>query len=132
MLPVLPPVPDKKDWLGAALEYASTNSRNILIPLEVDNSNIVTGCIVLDDSEFPEGGQNTLFDYASSSFREGHTSLIIHRELGNPTLEDGYSIALLKLAHSIDHCNVFTRNHAVKTAFWARNIARKLGFSEKI
>jgi HD-GYP domain-containing protein (c-di-GMP phosphodiesterase class II) len=131
MLPIHPSESEKRDWAGATLGFESINNRNILIPFEVDNSNFVTGFIALDNNGFPEGGQNTLFDYASSSFREGHTSLTIHRELGNPTLEDGYTIALLKLAYSIDHCNDFSRNHVIKTAFWARHIARKLGFTEK-
>lgn len=109
---------------------SSHPSQNILIPLEVNRSKFITGYVVLDDSGFPDGGQHTLFDYASDSFREGSSSLTIHHELGDPSLEDGYTITLLKLAHSIDHCNVFSRNHAIKTAFWARNIAGKLGFSD--
>ncbi len=129
MPPLLPSEPGKEAWQGDSLWKASNHTQNILIPLETDNSNFITGFVVLDDHGFPEGGQNTIFDYAGSNFREGSTSLTIHRELGDPALEDGYTIALLKLAYSIDHCNVFSRNHATKTAFWARNIAGQLGFS---
>lgn len=128
-MPIHPLETDKENWLGAVLGDVSAYNRNILIPFETDNRNFVTGLIVLDDLGFPDGGQNTLFDYASSSFREGHTSLTVHRELGNPALEDGYTVALLKLAFSIDHCNKFSANHVVKTAFWAKNIAMKLGFT---
>jgi HD-GYP domain-containing protein (c-di-GMP phosphodiesterase class II) len=122
--------PDHYDWQGSAFWKAGTHAQNILIPLEVDNSKFITGFVVLDDSEFPEEGQSTLFDYAGSSFRESCASLTIHRELGDPILENGYTITLLKLAHSIDTCNYLSQNHAVKTALWARNIAMKLGFSE--
>jgi len=120
----------KVHWQGSGLWKAGNSSQNILIPLEVDKSNFITGYVILDDSGFPEGGQSTLFDYAGSSFRESFASLTIHRELGDPTLEDGYTISLLKLAHSIDKCNVFSRNHAIKTAFWARIIALQMGFPE--
>jgi HD-GYP domain-containing protein (c-di-GMP phosphodiesterase class II) len=105
------------------------STRNILIPLETDKSDTISGFVVLDDKGFPEGGQRTLFDYAGSSYRERCASLIIHRELEDPVLQDGYTITLLKLAYSIDHCNEFSRNHAVKTAFWARTIAAELGFN---
>ena len=121
--------PRRSNWQGAALWKHYT--QNILIPLEVDNSDLISGFVVLDDHGFPEGGQSTLFDYAGYSFRESCASLSIHRELGDPTLEDGYVITLLKLAHSIDHCNAFSLNHAVKTAFWARKIAWELGFTEE-
>jgi hypothetical protein len=131
MLPKLPTDPGKEDWQGAALWKAGNNTQNILIPLEVDKSKFITGFVVLDDNGFPEEGQRTLYDYAGSSFRESCASLTIHRQLDDPTLEDGYTITLLKLAYSIDHSNVFSRNHAIKTAFWARNIARKLGFAEE-
>ena len=125
---MLPVKPGKPSWQGTALRKRYT--QNILIPLEIDNSNFITGFVVLDDNGFPEGGQRTLFDYAGNSFRESCASLIIHREIDDPVLEDGYTITLLKLAHSIDHCNEFSCNHVVKTAFWAREIARKLGFAE--
>lgn len=130
MLPVFSAEPDKENWQGAALWKASHDDQNILIPLEVGQSNFITGFVVLDDNGFPEGGQSTLFDYAGSNFRESYASLTIHRELDNSTLEDGYTITLLKLAYSIDHCNVFSRNHAIKTAFWARKIGQELGFKE--
>lgn len=105
-------------------------TQNIMIPLEAKNSQFITGFVVLEDHGFPDGGQNTLLDYAGSNFREGGASLTIHHELADPNLEDGYTITLLKLAQSIDHCNVYTRNHAVRTAFWARLIAKELGFSQ--
>jgi HD-GYP domain-containing protein (c-di-GMP phosphodiesterase class II) len=125
------PEPEKDIWVDNPSWRARNLTQNILVPLEAHNSQFITGYVVLDERGFPEGGQNTLFDYASGSFREGCTSLAIHHELGDPSLEDGYTIALLKLAHSIDNCNVFSRNHAVKTAFWARSISEKLGFSSK-
>ncbi len=131
MSPAYPSEPVNKDWQCAALWKAGNNTQNILIPLEVDHCNFITNFVVLDDNGFPEGGQRALFDYAGSSFRESCASLTIHRELGDPTLEDGYTITLLKLAHSIDHCNDFTRNHAIRTAFWARNIAGMMGFAEE-
>jgi len=120
--------PDKGDWYGSALWKAGNNAQNILIPLEVDNSDYITGYVVLDQCDFPEDGQSTLFDYAGSSFRESRASLTIHRELGDPLLEQGYLITLLKLAYSIDHCNFLSQNHAIKTAFWSRHIAEKMGF----
>jgi HD-GYP domain-containing protein (c-di-GMP phosphodiesterase class II) len=123
--------PDKEDWYGSALWKAGNNTQNILIPLEVDHSNFITGYVVLDESGFPEDGQSILFDYAGSSFRESRASLTIHRELGDPSLEDGYTITLLKLAYSIDHCNALSQNHAIKTAFWARNIALGLGYTKE-
>jgi HD-GYP domain-containing protein (c-di-GMP phosphodiesterase class II) len=104
---------------------------NILIPLEIDDSNFITGFVALDDGGFPEGGQSTLFDYAGCSFKESGASLAIHRKLADPSLEDGYLITLLKLAHSIDHCNEYSKNHAVKTGFWASKIAGKLGFGKE-
>ena len=121
-------VPDKGDWYGSALWKAGNNAQNILIPLEVDNSNFITGYVVLDECDFPEDGQSILFDYAGSSFRESRASLTIHHELGDPLLEKGYLITLLKLAYSIDHCNFLSQNHAIKTAFWSRHIAVKMGF----
>jgi HD-GYP domain-containing protein (c-di-GMP phosphodiesterase class II) len=121
--------PSQEDWQGADLWNEGDSTRNILIPLETDKSNIISGFVVLDDKGFPEGGQRTLFDYAGNSYRERCASLIIHRELEDPVLQDGYTITLLKLAHSIDHCNEYSRNHAVKTAFWAKTIAAELGFN---
>lgn len=121
----------KEEWRGSALWKAGIHTQNILIPLEIDNNKYITGFLVLDDSEFPEEGQSILFDYAGSSFRESQVCLTIHRELGDPNLEDGYSITLLKIAHSIDHCNDLSQNHAIKTAFWARQIASKLGFTRE-
>lgn len=108
---------------------AGDPAQQILIPLQVADCPTITGYVILDDRGFPENGQSTLFDYTGDSFREGSSSLVIHRELGNRTLQDGYTLALLKLAHSIDHSNIYTSNHAVKTAYWARNIAARLGFS---
>lgn len=107
------------------------DTRNIFIPLEVNNSQTITGFVLLDDQALPEDGQKTLYEYAGSCFRENCASLTIHRELDHPTLEGGYTITLLKLAQSIDHCNVFSRNHAVRTAFWARHLAAEFGFSEE-
>lgn len=126
---MLPIKPGQSNWKGAS--SWNSNAQNILIPLETNNCNFITGFVVLDDNGFPEGGQSTLFDYAGCSFRESFASLSIHRELADPTLEDGYLITLLKLAQSIDSCNEFSRNHAVKTALWARKIARKMGFTEE-
>jgi len=123
--------PEREDWRGSAIWKAGINTQNIMIPLEVDNSKYITGFLVLDDSNFPKDGQSTLFDYAGSSFRESQASLTIHRELGDSTLEDGYAITLLKIAHSIDQCNDLSQHHAVKTAFWARKIASKLGFTRE-
>jgi HD-GYP domain-containing protein (c-di-GMP phosphodiesterase class II) len=123
------PVKSGQSSWGSASGRKSS-AQNILIPLETEDSNIITGFVVLDDGGFPEGGQRTLFDYAGFSFRESCANLSIHRELGDPTLEEGYLLTLLRLAQSIDHCNAFSRNHAVKTAFWARMIASELGFSE--
>ncbi len=121
----------KEDWYGSALWKTGNNAQNILIPLEVDHSSFITGYVVLDEGGFPEDGQSILFDYAGSSFRESRASLTIHHELGDPSLEDGYTITLLKLAYSIDHCDAFSQNHAVKTAFWARNIALRLGYTKE-
>lgn len=125
------PEPEIEDWRGSALWKAGNNTQNILIPLEVDHSKFITGFVVLDDSDFPAEGQSILFDYAGSSFKESQASLTIHRELGDPTLEDGYTITLLKIAHSIDQCNDLSQNHAVKTAFWTRLIALHLGFTRE-
>jgi HD-GYP domain-containing protein (c-di-GMP phosphodiesterase class II) len=121
--------PDKEDWQGSALWKAVNHAQNILIPLEGDKSNFITGYVVLDDNGFPEDGQSTIFDYAGSSFRESRATLTIHRKLGDPTLENGYVITLLKLAYSIDHCNHLSQNHAIRTAFWAKNIASRMGFT---
>lgn len=123
--------PLKEEGLRSSPWQVETHARDILIPLEVDNSNFITGFVVLDDQGFPEGGQNTLFEYAGSDFRESHTSLTIIHELDDPTLEDGYTVTLLKLAHSIDQCNEHTRSHASRTSFWARQLSRKLGFTDK-
>ena len=108
-----------------------SNPQNILIPLEVDSSHLVTGFVVLFDHGFPKEGQKTLLDYAGSSFRESGANLTIHRKLDDPALEDGYTIALLKLAHSIDCCNEYSANHTQKTAYWAHKIAGKMGFNEE-
>ena len=107
------------------------DTRNIFIPLEDFTSQTISGFVLLDDRGFPEDGQNTLYDYAGSIFRETCATLTIHRELDHPILEGGYTITLLKLAQSIDQCNFFSRNHAVRTAFWARQIAAQLGCSDK-
>lgn len=128
MLHLKPTEPHQEDWQGSAAWKADHNSQNLLIPLEVDNSHVITGFVVLDESGFPQEGQNTLFDYAGSSFQESIANLTILRKLGDPTLEDVYTLTLLKLAQSIDHCNHLSQNHAIKTAFWARQIALKLGF----
>jgi HD-GYP domain-containing protein (c-di-GMP phosphodiesterase class II) len=127
----LPVKPGQDDWRNAVLWEAGNHPQNILIPVEINKNHLVTGFVVLDDHGFPKGGQKTLLDYAGSSFRESCASLTIHHELNDPALEDSYTIALLKLAHSIDCCNGFSSNHAVKTAFWARRIAGKFGFGEE-
>lgn len=129
MLPFTRSEPAKDDWDGSAIWKADHHTQNLLIPLEVNNSRFITGYVVLEESEFPEDGQSILFDYAGSSFKESCAGLTIHHELGDPSLEKGYVITLLKLAYSIDHCNYLSHNHAIKTAFWARIIAAKLGFS---
>ena len=121
--------PDE-EWQGSLSSKPNNKTPNILIPVEVE-SNIITGFVVLDDSFFPEEGQITLFDYAGSNYKESFASLTIHCELNNPTLEDGYILTLLKLAHSIDHCNLLSQNHAIKTAFWAIKIAQRLGFTQE-
>lgn len=123
--------PNKEDWFGSALWKTSNNAQNILIPLEVDNRDFITGYVVLDENGFPEDGQSTLFDYAGSTFRENQASLTIHRELGDASLEKGYLVTLLKLAYSIDHSNYLSQNHAIKTAFWARHIALKMGITDE-
>lgn len=126
---MLPIKPGQSNWKGAALW--KSNTPNILIPLETNKDHTITGFVVLDDNGFPEGGQSTLFDYAGCSFRESSASLSIHRELADPTLEDGYLITLLKLANSIDGCNEFSRNHAVKTAYWSMQISKRMGLSDE-
>ncbi len=108
---------------------AGSHDPQILIPLETEESACITGFVVLADKGFPEGGQSTLFDYAGASFRESCASLTIHHELGNPTLEDGYTITLLKLAQTIDNCNIYSSNHGARTGFWARQIGRWLDLS---
>ena len=124
--------PGKEDWEGSALWKADHNAQNLLIPLETDNSRFITGYVVLEENGFPEDGQRILFDYAGSNFRESRASLTIHRELGEPSLEKGYVVTLLKLAYSIDHCNYLSHNHAIKTAFWAAKIAATLGFNREL
>jgi HD-GYP domain-containing protein (c-di-GMP phosphodiesterase class II) len=118
------------EWLGSSSWKQIIRAQNILIPLE-DDRKTISGFVVLDDSYFPEESQSTLFDYAGSNYRESSANLTFHRELQDPTLEDGYVITLLKLAYSIDHCNELTQDHAVKTAYWSRKIAEKLGFSQE-
>ncbi|MCU0486601.1 MAG: HD domain-containing protein [Anaerolineales bacterium] len=120
--------PHQEDWQASAAWKADHNSQDLLIPIEVDHSDVITGFVVVEQGGFPQEGQNTLFDYAGSSFRESIANLTILRKLGDPTLEDVYTMTLLKLAQSIDHCNHLSQNHAVKTAFWARHIALRLGF----
>lgn len=126
-----PSEPDHEDRYGSALLRAGFNTNNIFVPLEFDRDNFISGYVVLDEGDFPEDGQNTLFDYAGGNVRESRASLTIHRELDDPSLENGYVITLLKLAYSIDHCNYLSQNHAIKTAFWARHIALKVGFTEE-
>jgi HD-GYP domain-containing protein (c-di-GMP phosphodiesterase class II) len=123
--------PDNEDRYGSAFLRAGYTAHNIFVPLEVDSNNFVSDFVVLDEGDFPEDGQNTLFDYAGSTFRESRASLTIHRELDDPSLENGYVITLLKLAYSIDHCNYLSQNHAIKTAFWSRIIGDKLGFTNE-
>ena len=117
-------------WQGSAFWKAVHQTQEILIPIETTNTHLITGFVVLEDSEFPREGQNTLFDYAGESFRESCASLTIHRELGDPLLEQSYLITLLKLAHAIDQSNAPSLHHAVKTAFWAKNIAVHMQFSK--
>ena len=131
MLPLRPSDPCDDDWQGSVLWKPGVDTRNIFIPLEDFSSQTISGFVLLDDRGFPEGGQNTLYDYAGSCFRETCASLTIHRELNHPVLEGGYTITLLKLAQSIDQCNIYSRNHAVRTAFWARQIAARFGYSEE-
>ncbi len=104
--------------------------QDFLIPLEVDKDNRVTGFVVLDDKDFPEGGQNTLFDYVRSHFSESCVSLTIHHELGDQALEDGYLLTLFKLARSIDQSDAHTRCHALRTSAWSERLARKMGLEE--
>lgn len=121
--------PGEEDRQGVAQWQGGGNTQNILIPLETDNSNIIRGFVVLDDQGFPEGGQRTLFDYAGNNIGGRCATLVIHRELDDPVLQDGYTITLLKLAHSIDHSNEFSCNHAIETAYWSRKIASKFDFT---
>lgn len=131
MLPITNSEPNIEDQQGSAFWKGGNHPQNLLIPLDVDPRNLTTGFVVLDDSGFPEEGQSTLFDYAGSNFRESRASLTIHRELGDPTLEDVYTTTLLKLSYSIDHSNELTKNHSIRTAFWARSIASRLGLEKE-
>lgn len=100
---------------------------DILIPLEVDNEDKITGIFVLGDKGFPEGGQSNLFEYVGSHFDEGFSGLTFHRELDNQALQKGYTLTLLKLARSIDLSDLHTRGHGPRTSVLSRYIARELG-----
>ncbi len=128
MPPSETPEPGGVNWPGSAYWRAGNLAQRIFIPVEVDESSCITSFVVLNDQDFPAEGQNTLYDYAGSSFKETCASLTIHHELADPSLEDGYTITLLKLACSIDQSTLFSRNHAVRTAYWSRQIAARLGF----
>ena len=130
MLHSMSPYPCDDDWQGSAFWKAGVDTHSIFIPLEDKISQTITAFVLLDDHDFPEDGQNTLYDYAGGCFRETSASLTIHRELDQPALEGGYTLTLLKLAQSIDQCNIHSRNHAIRTAFWATQIASHLGLEQ--
>lgn len=105
----------------------AVRTHDILIPLEVDNEDKITGIFVLGDDGFPEGGQSNLFEYVGSHFDEDFTGLTVHRELDNQVLQKGYTLTLLKLARSIDLCDIHTRGHGPRTSVLSRHIAREMG-----
>ncbi len=106
---------------------AHGHPNNILIPMEVDNEDKVTGIFVLGDTGFPEGGQSNLFEYVGSRIDEDFSGLTVHRELDNQALQKGYTLTLLKLARSIDLCDWHTRGHGPRTSVLSRHIALELG-----
>lgn len=102
-------------------------SRDILIPLQVDSEDKITGIFVLGDGGFPEGGQSNLLEYAGSRYDEELPGLAIHRQLDNQALQKGYTLTLLKLARSIDLSDYHTRWHGPRTSILARYLAQECG-----
>lgn len=117
------------DTVTAAVDGGSLQRRDIFIPMESDSERTITDIFALGDKGFPEGGQNTLYEYAGIHLDIGVNSKIYH-QLDNQSLQKGYILTLLKLARSIDLCEYHTRAHGPRTSVLARFIAREMGFSQ--
>ena len=73
------------------------HAQNILIPLEVDHSSLSLVTLFWTRVDSPQKGKVLCSIMPAAVSGRVTASLTIHRELGDPTLEDGYTITLLKV-----------------------------------
>lgn len=99
-------------------------SQNILIPVELDETNQIFGYYFLDNYEFPFDGQKNLNEITGSPLKLELAGLNVYVGPIVPKLQDNYVKALFALADSIDRCD--KSDHSHDTGFWAQQLAQHI------
>jgi len=100
-------------------------SQNIMIPIELDQTNQIYGFFALNTRELPEGGQKNLNEITGTPFKVELAGLTVYVGPVLPMMQERYIKALVTLADSIDRCD--HTQHSRITAKWAQRMAERLG-----
>ena len=126
----------KIDMIDQSLKYSSNRgeegefwdrqdrSQNILIPVELDESNQIFGYYFLDSYKFPHDGQKNLNEIVGSPLKVELAGLNVYVGPIIPKLQDNYVKALFTLADSIDRCD--KSDHSHDTGFWAQKLSQHI------
>jgi HD domain len=120
------PVSTGRDW--DEWEMTCFQFPNILIPIDLDKKNQVSGFFALQNRELPESGQNNLNEITGVPFKAGLAGLTVYPAPIQPPFLENYTRALIMLANSIDRCE--HSGHSDSTSLWAQRIAQHLGLPE--
>jgi HD-GYP domain-containing protein (c-di-GMP phosphodiesterase class II) len=99
-------------------------SQNILIPVELDETNQIFGYYFLDSYKFPHDGQKNLNEIVGSPLKVELAGLNVYVGPIIPKLQDNYVKALFTLADSIDRCD--KSDHSHDTGFWAQQLSQHI------
>jgi hypothetical protein len=120
--------PEATDQRWDELETRSFQFPNILIPIDLDKKNQISGFFALKNHELPESGQKYLNEITGTPFKVGLAGLTVYSGPFLPPLQENYTRALIMLANSIDRCD--QSGHSQSTSIWAQRLAQHIGLPD--
>lgn len=105
----------------------NNRSQNIMIPIEIGQTNRVIGFYPVTNQELPEGGQLHLNEITGTPFKAELAALSIIASPVLPDVKKSYIKALVSIADSIDRCE--ESQHSSLTEVWASRLAERIGLT---
>ena len=104
-------------------------SKNLMIPVELNTKDRMVGLFVFENYDLPFGGQKHLLEITGTPFTAQLASMKVFYGPIIPSMQKNYEMALIKLADSIDKCD--SSIHSDETSLWALRIAEQMGLGRE-